>query len=55
MDVVDRDEVGRMEFDFAAVKTEMDPIDGLREVAAEFQTGIDVEIEVESETTEVLA
>lgn len=55
MDIVDRDKVGWMESDLAAVGGEMNPIVGWWGVVAGFQTGVDVEIDGGREMTGVLA
>lgn len=55
MDTVDRCKIGRIGLDLAAVGDVMDPIDDLRGVVADFQTELDVEIDVEREVIEVLA
>ena len=55
VDTVDQGKVGRMGLDFAAVRAEIDPIDGWREDVAGFQPRLDVETEVECEMIEVLA
>ena len=55
VDIVDQYKVGRIGLDLAVLGDEMDPIDGLREVVAGYQTELDVEIDVKREMIEVLA